>query len=552
MMPAEAWQDGPPDGWDDDRAYADDEAPSGSRRAPKSAALADLLVQLVNSQADLFHDSKKVAYARVKVGARSAVLKVRSRGFRTWIAYAARAFGALKAAALDEAITTIEGVALHDREEREVFLRVAEVDGKAYVDLGDKLGRCVEITSSGWTLLDAAPVMFRRPDAMRPLPVPERGGSIEELRPFINVDADGFVLFVAWIVAAYRLGRAYAILALYGEQGTAKSTTSRCGRALVDPNVVPVRSPPKCEDDLIVAASHSHVVAFDNLSGVHPWLSDALCRLATGGGLTKRALYTDDDEVAIEVLRPVIVNGIDEIANRADLAERCIVLELQPLAKGRRKSERSFREAFDAAAPRILGAVFDGVSSAIRNLGGVDDTDLPRMADFAMWSAAAEQGMGFAAGTFAAAYGRNRKRAVDLALQASPVAVALRALLEKPMNAGQWSGQPEQLLSALNELTAEPTRRMPSWPKNAASLSRSMRRAATFLRTVGIDLALDGSAGRDGSKSRQWTVTTRGRDVDATGTQSESSRSPEKIGIGIDGDDGDETLPTHCFSELLT
>jgi hypothetical protein len=552
-MAAEAWQDGPPEGWDDDREYDDTDAPSGARRAPQSAKLADILVQVINSQAELFHDPKRVAYARVKVGARSAVLKVRARGFRTWVAYAARAFGAIKAAALDEAITTIEGVALHDREEREVFLRIAEADGKVYVDLGDALGRCAEITSKGWTVLDAAPVMFRRPDAMRPLPIPERGGSIEELRPFINVDDDGFVLFVAWIVAAYRLGRAYAILALYGEQGTAKSTTSRCGRALVDPNVVPVRSPPKCEDDLIVAASHSHVVAFDNLSGVMPWLSDALCRLATGGGLTKRALYTDDDEVAIEVLRPVIVNGIDEIANRADLAERCIVLELQPLAKGRRKSERAFREAFDAAAPRILGAVFDGVAAALENLSSVDDTDLPRMADFAMWSAAAERGMGFAAGSFAAAYDRNRKRAVDLALQASPVAVALRTLLEKPSNAGVWEGQPEQLLSCLNELTAEPTRRMPSWPKNAASLSRSLRRAATFLRTIGVEVDLDGKAGRDSDRARQWRVTnTRGRDGVAMGTRSEDSRSPEKTASGDEGDAGDETFPTHCFSELLT
>ena len=226
----------------------------------------------------------------------------------------------------------------------------------------------------------------------------------------------------------------------------------------------------------------------------------------------------------MEVLRPVIVNGIDEIANRADLAERCIVLELQPIPKGKRKSERVFRAAFDAAAPRIFGALLDGVSSALRNIDTADETNLPRMADFAMWTAAAEEGLGFERGTIAAAYKRNRDRAVDLALAASPVAVALRSLLERPMNAGRWEGQPEQLLSALNELTAEPTRRMPSWPKNAASLSRALRRAATFLRQVGVEVQLDGKAGRGEEKTRQWTVTsTRGRDGVAMGTQSEES-----------------------------
>ena len=383
--------------------------------------------------------------------------------------------------------------------------------------------------------------------------MPEAGGKIDELRRFVNVDGDGFVLFVAWIVAAYRPGRPFTILTLTGEQGTAKSTASRVVRDLIDPNVVPVRSPPKCEDDLIVAASHSHVVAFDNLSGVQPWLSDALCRLATGGGLTKRALYTDDDEFAIEVLRPVILNGIDDIANRADLAERCIVEELLPIAKGKRQTERAFRAAFATAAPRIFGALLDGVASALRNIDRASETDLPRMADFAMWSAAAEEGLGFSPGSISVAYAKNRQRAVELALKSSPVAVALRAILATPSYAGRWEGQPEQLLFALEQITPEPTRRSPAWPKSAASLSRALRRAATFLRSVGVVINFEGTTGRGDEKRSAWTIEDSewGRDGAAMGPRSETSRSLDKIGVGADGADGAAVSPTNCFLDLL-
>lgn len=534
----------------------DPDRPSNGKKE-KEESLAALIIKLVLPHVELFHDPKLIAYALVTDGTKRVAIMVRSRAMKTWIGFIVRELGPISVKALEEAIALLESLAIHDNEERLVHLRVAEVEGAIYIDLGDDTGRVVEVTHNGWRLLDVAPVMFRRVDAMRPLPTPKRGGKVEELRPFLNVDDHGFVLSVAWLVAAYRPGRPFTILAAHGEQGTAKSTYTRVLRDLVDPNAVPVRSPPKSEDDLIISASHSHVVAFDNLSGVQPWLSDALCRLATGGGLSKRSLYTDGEEFVIEVLRPCAVNGIDELANRADLAERAIVLELQPLPAGKRKSERAFREAFAEAAPSIFGALLDGVSAAVKNIGGIVEADLPRMADFAMWAAAAESGLGFAPGTIAEAYKRNRQRAVDLALEASPVAVALREFLRKPMQAGRWEGQPEQLLSALSELTAEPTRRMPSWPKNGAALSRSLRRAATFLRTVGFEIDFDGKDGSGAAKSRQWTVKASaealGRDQGRSGTQLDPSRSTEETSAGDARDARDAVSPTsHPFSGLLS
>ena len=82
-----------------------------------------------------------------------------------------------------------------------------------------------------------------------------------------------------------------------------------------------MRTPPRDDRDLLIAANNSWVISYDNLSGIPPWLSDALCRLATGGGFSTRELYTDSDEVFFDAMRPVILNGIDHMAERADLAD---------------------------------------------------------------------------------------------------------------------------------------------------------------------------------------------------------------------------------------
>jgi hypothetical protein len=423
---------------------------------------------------------------------------------RAWMAVTMRTdFGqCIGRNTIEEALLTLDGIARFDGPERRVHLRVAEQQGAIYLDLGEDTDACVEVTSRGWRVLEKSPVLFRRPRAMRPLPRPEHGGALNELRPFVKMaDEDTFLLFVAWLVAALRPDRPVPVLALQSEQGTAKTTTSRVARALVDPNAAPVRSAPRSEDDLAVAAAHSHIVAFDNLSGVPTWLSDALCRLATGGGLSKRTLFTDDQETVLDAIRPIIVNGIDDIADRADLGERCLVLPLRPIPKAERRDEQSFWKSFDRAAPRILGVLLDGVACALRDLPLVRHDELPRMADFACWIAAAEPGLGLPRGTLGRAYERNRARVVEVALDASPVATAVLKLLGEQET---WEGEPGKLLGDLTAFVTEDARRTSAWPKSPRALRAAINRAASFLRTVGVSLNLDGRVGHE--SRRIWTL----------------------------------------------
>ena len=129
----------------------------------------------------------------------------------------------------------------------------------------------------------------------------------------------------------------FMTLILNGVQGSSKSTTARLLRTLIDPNSSPIRAAPRQERDLMVAGHNNRVLAFDNLSSIPYWLSDALCRIATGGGISVRELYSDKDESLIQIKRPLILNGIPELATQPDLCDRAIVIDL-PALQGKRKS----------------------------------------------------------------------------------------------------------------------------------------------------------------------------------------------------------------------
>jgi hypothetical protein len=256
----------------------------------------------------LFHTASGVAFADFIADGHRETWPIRSKRFRTWLRrchYQATG-AAASPAAIGSALDLLEARVLFDAPERVVDIRVAEHAGCVYLDLADEHWRAVEIGPDGWRVLERPPVRFRRSPGMLPLPEPERDGSVEALRSFLNVsNQTDFVLVVAWLLAALRSGGPYPLLAISGEQGSAKTVLSKLLRALVDPNVAAVRALPRDERELMIAANNGHVLAFDNLSGLPLWLSDALCRLASGGSFAVRRLYTDDEEVLFKAARPL-------------------------------------------------------------------------------------------------------------------------------------------------------------------------------------------------------------------------------------------------------
>lgn len=468
-----------------DEAIAEESGDTG-RRDPTQA---DILVELAQ-QAELFHSPDGTGFADLDINGHRETWPIRAKGFRHWLArrFFEETKGAPSSEGLQSALNVIEAKAHFDAPERIVHVRVGGHDGKLYLDLGDDAWRAVEIDAAGWRVIDNPPVRFRRSAGMQALPAPVAGGSVSTLRLFLNVKTDAdFVLVVAWVLASLRDHGPYPVLVLSGEQGSAKSTFSAILRALLDPNTAPLRALPREDRDLFIAASNGHLLAFDNVSGLPAWISDTLCRLATGGGFAVRQLYTDQDEVLFDAARPVILNGIEDIVTRPDLADRAVFLTLEPIPEERRRSEAELWAAFEAERPRILGVLLDAVVEGLKRLPGTTLPKLPRMADFALWATACETAL-WPAGTFWFAYCGNRDEAVESVIEADPIAAAVRALLAART---EWTGTASELLGALAEEAGERVAKARSWPDSPRALAGRLRRTATFLRKIGIDITFE-------------------------------------------------------------
>ena len=364
--------------------------------------------------AELFHAPDGTGFADLDINGHRETWPIRAKGFRRWLArrFFEETGGAPSSEALQSALNVIEAKAHFDAPERQVHIRVGGLDGRLYLDLGDEAWRAVKIDATGWRIVDNPPVRFRRASGMKPMPIPERGGSVATLRSFLNVQTDeDFVLVVAWALAVLRNRGPYPVIVLSGEQGSAKSTFSAILRALLDPNTAPLRALPREDRDLFIAASNGHLLAFDNVSGLPAWISDTLCRLATGGGFAVRQLYSDQDEVLFDAARPVILNGIEDIVTRPDLADRAVFLTLEPIPEERRLPEEELWAAFEAERPRILGVLLDAVAKGLAMLPQTRLDKLPRLADFALWATACETAL-WPSGTFWSAYCGNRDEAV--------------------------------------------------------------------------------------------------------------------------------------------
>jgi len=457
--------------------------PIPAEKAPRGPSVADQLADLA-AERYTFGSADDGALYALPVDGPPVVRLLRGgrRSLRAELAaaYAQRSGKAPSATALSDVMLVLEG-RCDAGPVRPLHLRVAPHGDGVRLDLGRSDGMAVDVGPDGWAIGEPHDgPLFRRTDLTGELPIPERGGSLEDLRGLLNVTARDWPLLIGWLVAAYDPRIPRPALLLTGEQGTGKTTTARYLVELLDPGPAPLRSAPRDEHGWAVSASASWVVGVDNLSTIQPWLSDAMCRAVTGDGVLTRRLYTDSDIAVLSFRRALLLTSIDLGALRGDLADRLLTVELERIPAAARRTDGELRRAFEEAHPRILGALLDLLAQVLAALPEARAalTERPRMADFAEVLAALDLVTG--ENTTTAYIEAGTRLAADV-VEGDPVAAAVRALMSVRQ---EWKGSAAELLDLLEQ--DDDHRRPRDWPASARALAGRLLRSAPALRAVGV------------------------------------------------------------------
>lgn len=390
-------------------------------------------------------------------------------------------------------------------ERRELHARVAHLPDTVIVDDGTEAWGAYKITAAGWEYLPVHPVPFVRSHGTVAFPKPVQGRPLLTLlKTILSVDEQIAQLLCAWTVCTYCAGP-YLVLVLHGEQGSGKTTAAKVLRSLTDPSAVPLRTPPRESRDLVVAARASHVVAYDNLSSLPQWLSDALSMIATGGGYEARQLYTDLDEVLVSFRRPILLNGIENPAVSADLLDRSLVIKMKPIGDDTRRSEEQIEADLSTVGGELVGAVFTAVAGALENVEATPRPTWARMVDATRWALAAKSALGKAEQDLETTMKTNRGQRDELVLEGSVFAAAI---LEYATGHPGWEGTIAELKAVLETGTetgqANATKKE-IWPQTVQKVVADLARLMPILRRQGVELT--DTAKRRGVRVKTLTYT---------------------------------------------
>lgn len=464
-----------------------------SRRISKGEALYEFFKEHCDES---FVDEFQQPYAVIDLKDHKEVLSMSSSRFKQRIAklFYDETRLVLTESDISNFLNLAKANALFSGNEKKLGLRVATVlhEGSdkpkaIYYDLVNSKWTCVKITAAGWSV-EPCPIMFRRYNSNKAQVEPAREHPPDILDQFLrltNARKDDWILVKCYILSLFMQEMAKPGLMPHGEKGSGKSTMQHLVKDLVDPSSVDFLSIPHDRNQLIQNLAHNYLAYYDNVSYIPAWLSDEFCKAVTGAGLSKRMLYTDDEDIVYSFRRALGFNGINLAATRSDLLDRGLSIHLEGIKGKARKSEKQIWTDFDRIRPSLLGYIMGILVKVLQEWDSVKLEELPRMADFARFGELAARCMGYEANTFIDAYRRNISAHNREAIATSPVAMAIQELIKRERN---FEGTASELLTLLDPIAIEQrlNSKEAGWPSSPQSLGRRLNEIKADLREVGI------------------------------------------------------------------
>ena len=410
-------------------------------------------------------------------------------------------------------------------------LRCSRENGKLFIDLCNPKWESLVISKKSIKVMNP-PIVFRRYGHMKPLKVDLEAdpSDIEMIFRYVPISNDRErLLFKVGIVLNFVSDIPRVISLFYGPQGSGKSTVMKMERKVIDPSSIELLSMKTNEGELAQQANHHYLCFFDNVTILKKYISDLICRIVTGEGTSKRALYTDDEDVIFTMKRKVGLNGINIAGTEPDFLDRSITYKLGRIPKTSRKTEKELWNAFNEDQPRITGAICKILKKTLSVFPEIQLKELPRMADYALWGEAVSRAMGEAPGVFIHAFWQNVGNLNREAIESSPVGLAI---MEFMRGMQEWEGTATELLNKLDGVTdtLKIDINARSWPKAANHLTRKINEIATNLSEEGIKHDYNPAGDK---RTHKFTVLSSPN----TGLVADGKRvtDPSPRGVGKDG-----------------
>lgn len=435
----------------------------------------------------VFTDQFQEAYAAVDFDG-SQVMKISSSEFEDW---------------LFNYVYEITGIGMSDSQMKSVLkilnnraknyscsllVRTAREQDRVYYDLGS--GKFVEVTEQGWEVIEpGSKILFKKFKHQKQQVSPEPGGTLDDFIRLVNVtDKKSEILLKIYLVAAFIPNFPHPVLVIQGPQGSSKTTLCRFLKDLIDPSSLESDSLFGDNDipAFIQKASHHWLFVLDNLSFLSDKISDVISRICTGGGLSKRKLYSDDDDFIYNFKHLIALNGITQVVYKPDLLDRSLMIQLDRIGEQERLTEDELWAKFESVKPGILGAIFDAVSEALKEYPNIQVEKLPRMADFVKMGCAIAKAIGYTQEEFLQAFEQNTISQTDAAVEGNPIAAVIADFME---DREHYLGSPGELYQLLSQKAFDlGLQNSYGWPKAANTFTKQFPVIQPVLQTLGLQI----------------------------------------------------------------
>ena len=356
-------------------------------------------------------------------------------------------------------------------------------------DLNNVFHKYIQIIPTGWKITKKHSHKFLKSNTcgMQVTPQQTDKNLLTLLKPLVNTDRNGLILFATWIVQSFCVGNHSALLVM-AEQGCGKTTLTKMARSIVDPSHRDVESMPSKKDELFTSLSNSYFVAFDNTDILNKDVSDILCAAITGATVAKRKLYTTNELGVYQLHNTLILNGIDIIPTESDLASRCLLLKLKPIDEIHRKTDSELMRLFESSLPEILGAIFNTLSSAMRIIHQIHPARLPRMAESYTEMLAIAISLGISETEFEQIYFNNLS-----AIDKERANIAVVEAVKEYMTSGEVIGRSVEgtVNNLFRKICTTYTGSIKDLPKSASHFSRKLKREQKALEAAGYTANFD-------------------------------------------------------------